>query len=94
MHQGVPPAGGSGLERETGGSQGLAKEGSNGAIVSNQMRTKKQTRDRCRSAAAELKRILKANQRGEHTGIYSVCSANQAVLEAAMAQALRDDGLL
>jgi len=41
-----------------------------------------------------LQRILDSNQRGEHTGIYSVCSANQAVLEATMAQALRDDSLL
>jgi D-tagatose-1,6-bisphosphate aldolase subunit GatZ/KbaZ len=62
--------------------------------VSNQMRVKKQTRGSSGSATTELKRILEANQRGEHTGIYSVCSANQAVLEAAMAQALRDDSLL
>ena len=62
--------------------------------MSNQMRVKKQTRGSIGSATRELKRILEANQRGEHTGIYSVCSANQAVLEAAMAQALRDDSLL
>src|SRR5271157_6495746 len=58
------------------------------------MSAKEQTRDSSGSATTELKRILEANRRGEHTGIYSVCSANQAVLEAAMAQALRDDSLL
>jgi len=58
------------------------------------MSSKQQTRGSSGSATTQLKRILKANQRGEHTGIYSVCSANQAVLEAAMAQALRDDSLL
>ena len=62
--------------------------------VSNRMRVKKQARGSIGSATGELKRILEANQRGEHTGIYSVCSANQTVLEAAMAQALRDDSLL
>ncbi|HYW67493.1 MAG TPA: class II D-tagatose-bisphosphate aldolase, non-catalytic subunit [Candidatus Dormibacteraeota bacterium] len=58
------------------------------------MSAKQQTRGSTRSPTTELKGILQANQRGEHTGIYSVCSANQAVLEAAMAQALRDDSLL
>jgi D-tagatose-1,6-bisphosphate aldolase subunit GatZ/KbaZ len=32
----------------------------------------------------ELKGIIETNQCGEHTGIYSACSANRAVLEAAM----------
>ena len=58
------------------------------------MRAREQTRGSRKNATAELKRIIAANQRGEHTGIYSVCSANQAVLEATMAQALRDDSLL
>ncbi len=58
------------------------------------MSAKQQTRGSTRSPTTELKGILQANQRGEHTGIYSVCSANQAALEAAMAQALRDDSLL
>ncbi len=58
------------------------------------MSAKQQTRGSSGSATTQLKRILEANQRGEHTGIYSVCSANPAVLEAAMAQALRDDSLL
>ena len=58
------------------------------------MRVKEQTRGSSGSATTQLQRILEANQRGEHTGIYSVCSANQAVLEAAMAQALQDDSLL
>ncbi len=58
------------------------------------MRAKQQSQGSRGSATAELKRILEANQRGERTGIYSVCSANQAVLEAAMAQALQDDSLL
>jgi len=61
---------------------------------SNQMSAKEQLRGSSGSAATELKRILKANLSGEHTGIYSVCSANHAVLEATMAQALRDDSLL
>ena len=62
--------------------------------MNNQMSAKQQTQGSSGGATTELKRILGANQRGEHTGIYSVCSANQAVLEAAMAQALRDDSLL
>ncbi len=62
--------------------------------MNNQMSAKEQTRDSSGSATTELKRILEANRRGEHTGIYSVCSANQAVLEAAMAQAQRDASLL
>jgi tagatose-1,6-bisphosphate aldolase non-catalytic subunit AgaZ/GatZ len=48
------------------------------------MRAKEQARGSSGNARTVLKRILEANQRGEHTGIYSVCSANQAVLEAAM----------
>jgi D-tagatose-1,6-bisphosphate aldolase subunit GatZ/KbaZ len=58
------------------------------------MRAREQTRNSSGNATKQLKRILEANQRGEHTGIYSVCSANRAVLEATMAQALRDDSLL
>ena len=58
------------------------------------MRTKEKIWGSSRGATRGLQRILDSNQRGEHTGIYSVCSANQAVLEATMAQALRDDSLL
>jgi len=62
--------------------------------VSGKLSAKKQTWGSSGSATAKLKRILEANQRGEHTGIYSVCSANHAVLEAAMTQALRDESLV
>src|SRR5208337_2403881 len=88
------PVGGGSSEQEVGGSHSLAAELSGGAGVRNQMRAKQQSRGSRGSATAELKRILEANRRGDHTGIYSVCSANQAVLEAAMAQALQDDSLL
>lgn len=66
------------------GSHGLAEELAGGARVRDELSAKKQTRGSSGSATAELKRIIAANKRGEHTGIYSMCSANQAVLEAAM----------
>jgi D-tagatose-1,6-bisphosphate aldolase subunit GatZ/KbaZ len=62
--------------------------------MSDKLNAEKQTRGSMGNATTELRHILEANRRGEHTGIYSVCSANQAVLEAAMTQALRDDSLL
>jgi len=86
--------GGQSREQKGGGSHRIADWPSGGAAVSNQMSTKKQTGCLSGSAPSELQRILEANQRGVHTGIYSVCSANKAVLEAAMAQALRDDSLV
>jgi D-tagatose-1,6-bisphosphate aldolase subunit GatZ/KbaZ len=42
------------------------------------------------SSASELRRILKENRAGRRKGIYSVCSANRLVLEAAFAQAAQD----
>ncbi len=76
------------------GSHGLAGDLTGGAGASDKLSARKQIRGSSGCATTELRRILEANQRGEHTGIYSVCSANHAVLEAAMAQALRDESLL
>jgi D-tagatose-1,6-bisphosphate aldolase subunit GatZ/KbaZ len=42
------------------------------------------------SSIDEMCRILKENRAGKRRGIYSVCSANRLVLEAAFAQALDD----
>jgi D-tagatose-1,6-bisphosphate aldolase subunit GatZ/KbaZ len=47
-----------------------------------------------RSTTTELCRRLQANRRGQGLGVYSVCSANRFVLEAAMLQAARDNNLL
>ncbi|MBN2008798.1 class II D-tagatose-bisphosphate aldolase, non-catalytic subunit [candidate division KSB1 bacterium] len=41
-----------------------------------------------------LKNIVKAHKQGDAVGIYSVCSANQYVLEASMNQAKQDDSVL
>ena len=38
--------------------------------------------------------ILRRHKTGEPVGIYSVCSANRFVLEAAMLQARADDSIL
>jgi D-tagatose-1,6-bisphosphate aldolase subunit GatZ/KbaZ len=46
------------------------------------------------SAFGQLRLLLRANRRGRGLGIYSVCSANRFVLEAAMLQAARDNSLL
>lgn len=43
------------------------------------------------NAADELLDLVRANRRGERTGLYSICSAEPVVIEAGMAQA-RDDG--
>jgi D-tagatose-1,6-bisphosphate aldolase subunit GatZ/KbaZ len=51
-------------------------------------------RQRGRNAIAELCQRLQANRSGAGLGVYSVCSANRFVLEAAMVQAARDDSLL
>ena len=37
-----------------------------------------------------LLRLVGSNLRGERVGIYSICSADRFVLEAGMAQGLRD----
>lgn len=41
-----------------------------------------------------LTSLIKQHKQGESVGIYSVCSANSYVLEAAMKQAIRDEQLL
>jgi D-tagatose-1,6-bisphosphate aldolase subunit GatZ/KbaZ len=46
------------------------------------------------NATGELRELLAANRRGKGVGIYSICSANRFVLEAAMLQAERDQSLL
>jgi D-tagatose-1,6-bisphosphate aldolase subunit GatZ/KbaZ len=46
------------------------------------------------AAVQEMLRIFKENRAGGQRGIYSVCSAHQLVLEAAIAQAARDESLL
>jgi D-tagatose-1,6-bisphosphate aldolase subunit GatZ/KbaZ len=46
------------------------------------------------NATVKLREILKANRRGKHLGIYSICSANRFVLESGMMQAARDNSLL
>jgi D-tagatose-1,6-bisphosphate aldolase subunit GatZ/KbaZ len=45
-------------------------------------------------ATGKLRELLEANRRGKGLGIYSICSANQFVLEAGMIQATRDQSLL
>jgi len=47
-----------------------------------------------RSALEEMMRLFKANRAGQAEGIYSVCSANRLVLEAAFAQARCDGSVL
>ncbi len=42
------------------------------------------------SSVDEMRGLLKVNRAGKRRGIYSVCSANRLVLEAAFAQAKRD----
>jgi D-tagatose-1,6-bisphosphate aldolase subunit GatZ/KbaZ len=46
------------------------------------------------SAVDEMRALLKENRAGNRRGIYSVCSANRLVLEAAFAQAKQDGSLL
>jgi D-tagatose-1,6-bisphosphate aldolase subunit GatZ/KbaZ len=46
------------------------------------------------SAVDEMRSLLKENRAGNRRGIYSVCSANRLVLEAAFAQAKQDGSLL
>lgn len=46
------------------------------------------------NATGQLQELLQANRRGKGLGIYSVCSANRFVLEAAMLQAAGDQSLL
>jgi D-tagatose-1,6-bisphosphate aldolase subunit GatZ/KbaZ len=46
------------------------------------------------SAVDEMRTLLKENRAGNRRGIYSVCSANRLVLEAAFAQAKQDGGPL
>lgn len=46
------------------------------------------------NAADELLDLVRANRRGERTGLYSICSAEPVVLEAGMAQAREDGSIL
>ena len=46
------------------------------------------------SPVDEMRRLLKENREGKRRGIYSVCSANQLVLEGAIAQAAHDRSAL
>jgi D-tagatose-1,6-bisphosphate aldolase subunit GatZ/KbaZ len=46
------------------------------------------------NASGQLFRIVQENHGGKHVGLYSICSANQFVLEAGMEQAKRDGSLL
>jgi D-tagatose-1,6-bisphosphate aldolase subunit GatZ/KbaZ len=46
------------------------------------------------SATDVLLNLVRANRQGEGTGLYSICSAERLVLEAGMAQALRDGGIV
>ena len=46
------------------------------------------------SSVDEMRGLLKENRAGKRRGIYSVCSANRLVLEAAFAQAKQDRSLL
>lgn len=41
-----------------------------------------------------LRRILNQNRSGKAVGVYSICSANQFVIEASMLQAMRDGSML
>src|SRR5271155_2050931 len=45
-------------------------------------------------ATDKLLSILRANRLGSRAGVYSVCSANRFVLEAAMQQAKADENIL
>jgi D-tagatose-1,6-bisphosphate aldolase subunit GatZ/KbaZ len=47
-----------------------------------------------RSSVNAMQQLFRQNREGNLRGIYSVCSANQLVLEAAFAQAAKDDSLL
>jgi len=49
---------------------------------------------RASNSTDRLRKILQANRRGKGLGLYSICSANRFVLEAAMQQAGRDGSLL
>jgi len=46
------------------------------------------------NADKQLIDLLSRNRKGLQTGIYSVCSAHPAVLQASMLQALTDDSIL
>jgi D-tagatose-1,6-bisphosphate aldolase subunit GatZ/KbaZ len=46
------------------------------------------------SATRRLSMMLEANRKGEGVGVYSICSANRFVLEAAMQQARADGSIL
>lgn len=51
-------------------------------------------RNNRKDAGKKLRELLAANRRGKGVGIYSICSANRFVLEAAMMQSARDGSLL
>ncbi len=46
------------------------------------------------SATERLLRVVEANRKNQSVGVYSICSANRFVLEAAMLQAQADDSIL
>ena len=46
------------------------------------------------NSTSEMRRLLRDNRDGKRRGIYSVCTANRLVLEAAFAQAAHDRSLL
>jgi D-tagatose-1,6-bisphosphate aldolase subunit GatZ/KbaZ len=46
------------------------------------------------NSTGEMRRLLRDNRDGKRRGIYSVCTANRLVLEAAFAQAAHDQSLL
>lgn len=52
------------------------------------------TKQRPVNSTGRLRELLRSNRRGEAVGIYSVCSANRFVLEAAMLEASRNRSLL
>ena len=56
--------------------------------------THSQTRTAFDPSVIEMRRLLMENRAGNRKGIYSVCSANQLVLEASFAQAAQDQSLL
>ena len=47
-----------------------------------------------RNSVDEMRQLLQENREGKRRGIYSVCTANRLVLEAAFAQAAHDGSLL
>jgi D-tagatose-1,6-bisphosphate aldolase subunit GatZ/KbaZ len=47
-----------------------------------------------RNSVDEMRQLLRENREGKRRGIYSVCTANRLVLEAAFAQAAHDGSLL